>query len=152
MKTAVNILVSPGSMLLIYIPYVVSGVLMFGVKQAKAIWFYGAALLIIIPAHIYPAIKKKAAIPFALTLTLWVALYVVLKARGHRGIAHPGIRLYKALRQKEKVAAAYQKAIDVIKQEMKNILTAGNPENKGPETERAKPSAIRKDAGGKDDV
>ena len=104
---------------------------------------------------------------------------------------------YKALGQKEKAAAAYQKAIDMaphkffapyllatlhfetgdtararqiakkllkkpvkvhstaideIKQEMKNILTAGDPENKGPETERVKPSTFGKDTGGKNDV
>ena len=41
-------------------------------------------------------------------------------------------------------------AIDEIKQEMQDILTAADQEKTSPE--REKPSALRKDTGGKDDV
>ena len=52
----------------------------------------------------------------------------------------------------EKPVKVHSKAIDEIKQEMKNILTAAEPQNKGRENDRSKSSAHGKESSRKDDV
>ena len=52
----------------------------------------------------------------------------------------------------EKPVKVHSTAIDEIRHEMQNILTAAEPQKTGPENEKAKPSALGKESGGKDDV
>ncbi len=77
------------------------------------------------------------------------APYLLAKLHFETGDTITAVQLARELL--EKPVKVHSRAIDEIKQEMQDILTAA-PINKSPENERAKSSTIRKESGGKDDV